>query len=412
MSRKWFLFGAFSYLFVTAIVFPFVLKVPVGDAFSSDAIAYSEAAINLLRHGFLSLDNIHPYLMHEPGMSLFLAAIYVVFGVENPTGLYLVQGFLLLAGAYLFSRELSKITSARAGGICFFLILVSGSVLHAAFMAYRECLALILLLFFSAMYRSNREKPIWWITAGEGLLFGGVILTYYSFIFFAPVFLVLVYLERRPFVPMLAAVLLCYAVVAGYAFRNFSYDGRFRVIDGSRTNIMWYVRGEQAQSIRGAEPFWCLWAEYVSRDWSGRSPQCSFNALMHKRWPPGHDSLADFQAAGVSGREKIRQYFGWYLWFSAFEVMELHIPFVGAGWTHAFNLYAVLTGILMYAGFIIGLRRIFDRRFIFFALIILYHMGVFVLTDATPRYLVPVLFCYAVFAAIGYDSLLNHFNRS
>ena len=89
----------------------------------------------------------------------------------------------------------------------------------------------------------------------------------------------------------------------------------------------------------------------------------------------------------------------------------MHIPFVGGGISHYFNIYIAVTGALMYLGMIFGLRSMFDRRFVFLALIILYNVGVFALTDATPRYLVPVLFGYAVFAAIGYDALLSRLKK-
>ncbi len=67
---------------------------------------------------------------------------------------------------------------------------------------------------------------------------------------------------------------------------------------------------------------------------------------------------------------------------------------------------------MLYAGFFVGLRAFFRPENLLWATIIVYNTLVFILTDATPRYLVPVLFCYAVFSAIGYDRLLKRFFRA
>jgi hypothetical protein len=412
MGKKWFLVGTAAYLFLCFIVFPFLLHLPVVLTFGSDAIAYSGAAVNFLKYGFLSLDNIHPLVEREPGMSMFLALVYSVFGIENAWGFFVAQGLFLFAASFAFSTQIGRVTSARVGGLCFLLLLTSGSVLHSMFSAYRECFALIVLLFFSALYFSDRKSPSLWKIAGMGLLFGALILTYYSFVFFPPVLLFVRFVDRRPFLPMVAAIVLCYAIVAVAGIRNYSYDGRFRVVDDRRSAAMWYARGEQAQNVRGLEPFRCLWSEYISRDWSNRSPDCSFNAVKNRRWPDGLVASDDYAAIAREGQAKIRTNFLSYLWFSAIDVIELHLPFVGGGWSTAFNAYAALTAFILYVGCLFAVRLLFDRRFLFLTLIIFYNTGVFVLTDATPRYLVPVLFCYAVFGALGYDALLKRFHRS
>ena len=417
MGRKWFLAGVALYVLVAAVLFPFVLHIPVDLTFGSDAVGYSRTAINLLKRGFLTLDGVHPFLDREPGQSVFLALVYALFGVENPVGLYLSQGLLLLAAAAVFCREIAPLTSRRASGIFFVLLLTSGSVLHAVFSAYRESLALSLLLLFTTLFLSASRCPSWWKTAGMGVLLAGVILTYYSFVLFPLALILLALIERRPaqrgspsrrpLKPVFATVLLCYALIAAWGLRNFSYDGRFRVIADRRTAVMWYVRGEQAENIRGLEPLKCLWSEYISRNWTGRSPACSYNALMHQRWPEGSETQTDSGDVIRTGQAKIRSHFLSYLWFSVFEVLELHFPYVGGGWSTAFNVYAALTAFVLYAGFLLGLRRLLRRGTLLFLLLILYNTGVFVLTDATPRYLVPVLFCYALFAAIGYDAALS-----
>ncbi|OGJ63424.1 hypothetical protein A3A67_01260 [Candidatus Peribacteria bacterium RIFCSPLOWO2_01_FULL_51_18] len=411
MGKKWFLAGLAAFLLAAAFIIPGALQLARDQVFGSDAVALSKSAINLLQQGFLSPDNLSPLIEREPGMSVFLAIIYLFFGVENPLGLFLTQGVLFFIASFVFSNELAKETSSRAGGICFLLLLTSGSALHSVYSAYRECLALSILLFFAGLYFSERRKPALWKATLMGFLLAALILTYYSFVLFAPLIIFIKFIEKRRILPAVLTILICYTAVAGYALRNFYYDGYFRVIGETRANAMWYVRGEQAENIRGFEPFHCLWSEYISRDWTGRSPQCSFNSVKNSYWINGYTLPAFMDEAATDGRQKILKHFGWYLWFSIFEVLELHIPFVGGGISHYFNIYIAVTGALMYLGMIFGLRSMFDRRFVFLALIILYNVGVFALTDATPRYLVPVLFGYAVFAAIGYDALLSRLKK-
>jgi hypothetical protein len=139
-----------------------------------------------------------------------------------------------------------------------------------------------------------------------------------------------------------------------WALRNASYDGQLRIIDGRRTAIMWYVRGEQAEQVQGIEPLRCLWSEYVSRDWSGRSPACSFNALMHEKWPNGFDLTSDNTELLAQSRAKILAHPVSYLWFSICEILELHIPYLGGGISHAFNLFIVLSAFVLYLGFFLG----------------------------------------------------------
>ncbi len=245
-----------------------------------------------------------------------------------------------------------------------------------------------------------------------GLVLGLVILTYYSFVFL-PFFLFATWVtQKRPLNNVAVMMAVCVLTVSLWGLRNYSYDGQFRIIDSRRAAVMWYVRGEQAERIRGLEPFWCLWSEYISRDWTGRSSACSHNGLMHLRWPADDTSdAASYEATATGGKDKIARFFPWYLWFSVFEILELHVPYVGGGWSHAYNVYAALTQLLLAIGFLLGLVRIRDRRLLLLLVLIAYNTGVFIFTDATPRYMLPVFFCYAAIAGIGYDLLLKRLTR-
>jgi hypothetical protein len=411
MTRPWLLVGLLAYALTALLLFPLILGVPVDLAFTGDAASYSDAATYLLHHGFYSTDGVHPFFDREPGMSLFLAGVYAFAGDKSALGLFIVQGFLLLLSSLWFCRELSQRSSSRIGGLCFLILLTSGSVLHTVFSAYRECLTLSLFLCFAALLLSQARRRTLGTSILRGTLLGFLILTYYSFVFF-PLFLAFVWWrESRSWKDYVIMVAVCFAVVSAWALRNASYDGRFRVIDDRRAAVMWYVRGEQAKQMRGLQPLGCLWSEYVSRDWTGQSPVCSYNGLMHVRWPDGFDLQADYSDVARGGQAAILSHAGWYLWGSVFEIIELHLPFLGGGWSFAYNLYASLTGLILAVGFLLGCTQLLRRDLTFFTVVIFYNTAVFTLTDATPRYLLPVIFCYAVIAAFGYNAALQRFKK-
>jgi len=407
MKSSWVFSGLVLYVLLAVVIFPFFIGIPINLLFDSDAISYSRGAINILLHGFYSLDGLMPFMDREPGMSFFLAFIYAVFGIENPVGFSFAQLIILFFSAWYFCAQASRVSGQRAAGICFLLLLTSGSVFHTVFSAYRECLALSLLMIFSGLFLSCGRSCGWWKSVFMGLIFGCVILTYYSFIFFPPVLLLVFWMKRLPLRYATTVLLVCYSLVGLWALRNFSYDGHFRVISSHRTAIMWYVRGEQAENLKGIEPFKCLFAEYVSRDWTGLARECSFNGLMHEKWPEGADVVVGATDVTRIGQAKIRAHIFNYLWFSAVDTIELHLPFLGGGWSHAYNIYAALTMFVMYVGFFLGIPSLLRRENIFFVLLIGYNTAIFILTDATPRYLLPVIFCYTFIAGIGYDKFFS-----
>ncbi len=411
MKRSWIFVGLPLYVLLTAIVFPFVIGVPWEFFFASDAIGYSTGAKNLLSYGFYTFDGIHPYIDREPVMSFFLVPLYALTGIENGIAVAIVQAALIYFTSWFFCERFSYITSSRAAGITFLLILTSGSVLHTVFSAYRECLVMSLLLLFAGLW--IQDMRTFRVSVLMGLLLGLVILAYFSFVLL-PIFLLVAWLlQKRPMKHFSAVLLVCIFTVSLWGLRNASYDGRFRIIENHRTAVMWHVRGEQAERVRGLEPFRCLWSEYISRDWNGRSSACSYNGLMHTKWPAGNVSTAESNAiTAKEGKAKIVQFFPSYLWFSVFEILELHFPFVGGGWSHAFNVYASLTQLMLAIGFLLGLIRIVDRKILILVVLIAYNTGVFIFTDATPRYMLPVFFCYAAIAGIGYDLMLKRFFRS
>jgi 4-amino-4-deoxy-L-arabinose transferase-like glycosyltransferase len=338
-------------------------------------------------------------------MSVFLAGIYTFFGIENRVAIFLLQGLLYLLSVLLFAKALRQISSERVALLATVLLLTFPAVFHTIFSVYRENLALSIQLLLASAYIRWMQRPSWKAAIVTGVLSGVLILTYIPFLFFPVAFIPLVVLQRLPKRYLAALVLIPYAIVGLWGLRNMQATGAFMLTGGERTAIMWHVRGEQAEHVRGLEPFKCLWAEYISRDWSERSEYCSFNGIMHRLWE--EQPNADPAQVAAEGKEKILRYLPSYLWFSFVDIIELHLPYVN-GWGMLYNALAALGSLIVYVGFLLGIpKALLDRRFAYFFLLMLYSTLIFVLTDATPRYLIPTIFCYIAVAAVGFNRLFK-----
>ena len=398
-----------SIFFVSLWVFlaPSRLSVPAADTFSHDPGDYNSAAVHLVTDGMYSTDGTHPFFEREPGYSVFLAAVYRIFGLENRLGIFLIQGILTLLAILLFTSELRRhVVRERIASTVLILFALLPSVYHTVFSAYRENFALILVLFFAASFLRLQRRPSFSAAVLSGVLLGSLLLTYIPFLFF-PIFLIpLAWVLPIPKRHLFAVILIPYVFILLWSGRNFLQGGGFRIAAPERTAIMIYVRGEQAEHIRGLEPFRCLWAEYVSRNWEGRSAQCSFNGVMHGLVDSGRLGMEAPETIAAGGKAKILQFFPYYLWFSVFEVLEFHLPYVN-GWGFTYNALAALSMVVLYLGCLFALPAVLKREYVIFFLLIAYSTIIFSLTDATPRYLLPIIFCYAVIAAVGYDWMLS-----
>lgn len=399
-------------LFVSLWLVGFLRWMPsLPELFTSDAEHYSQAAIHLLTQGFYSIDGTTPFFAREPGMSIFLAGIYAFFGTENGLSLVILQGILFFFATFFFSQEVSKTFSSRIGTFCFFLLLTHISVFHTIFSAYRECLALILFLTsFAFLFRLERRRSFT-DAFFAGAFLGGGILTYISFLFF-PLLLPFALRMRSVAWRSVAIVFfVTYAVASPWIIRNSLHGEQAYAESQVRMTYVWHVRGVQSEKLTGLEPLRCLYAEYISRDWTGLSDACSFNSVKNRLI--AETNVTDHAATIThEGQQNIWGHPVSYLWFSFIDTLELHMPFVGGGWSTEYNLLALIGSVFLYIGCLMGLPALRDRRMFLFMSFALYNTAFFALTDATPRYLLPVLFCYALLAAIGYDrSLVRFFPR-
>lgn len=393
---------------VFLLLLPTRLSVPASFTFANDAQQYNALAVNLAEYGSYSLDGVTPFFEREPGFSVFLAGIYAIFGAEQRGVFFIIQGLLYLAAAILFWRELRHAVSRRAADITLLLLLTFPAAFHVVFSPLREALALSAFLLFSAAFlRLASDRRCWRAAIGGGIALGWLIITYIPYLLFPPFVLLLGWWLGVRWRHLLALLMIAMIPVAVWGVRNQQQVGMLCLTGCHRGALAWYVRGEQAETIRGMEPFRCLYAEYVSRDWEGLDPNCSFNAVWHRKWPEDFHALPEDAAAGEAGIAKIKAHPIAYLWFSLVDVLELHIPYVN-GWGIVYNLLAVLGSVVSYIGVALWVvHRRWRKVEFFFLCAMLYTTGVFVLTDATPRYLLPVTFAYAALAGIGYDWLLS-----
>ena len=383
--------------------------------FIGDGTAYNWSAQNLLKIGVYSEDGIRPSSDREPGYSAFIALTYFLAGTDaSAIPLFIAQVLVILVSTLFFSVMLSRFFPKRESQCTYMLILTLPVIYHAAFATVREGFTFALFLSMCAVLLSFLSVPLgtrsdtslaeteqWKKAIVLGMLFSALILTYFTFFFLPLVLVPLLYASKVRWKHILLFLVTTYAVTSLWGVRNFKHFEHFHFIDERRQHVVWYVRSVQAEHIRGIEPLRCLWSEYISRDWTGRSHVCSFNGAANTQGRVFTDD--DIRAS----YERLKQYFPHYLWFSLFEILELHLPYVN-GWGTYYNVLVSLSTMLIYFGCFFAM--LFSRRDhayvqMIFLLILLYHTGVFILTDATPRYLVPVLGLYAFFAARGFLAL-------
>ncbi len=372
---------------------------------SGDAVQYDALARSLVSRSMFSLDGITPFFEREPGYSVFLALVYVIFGVGSYVAVFAIQAILHFLATVVFVRSVRPFLVGKAWVFLVILLLFAPPVFHALFALTRESLALSFCMLLTAAIFSLARNPTYGMALLVGALMGALILVSAPFLLFPVGLAALLLWWNVPWTRVALCIGIAAAVVSPWAIRNEVHRGMPCLTGCYRQALQWYVRGEQSEHIGiGSEPAMCLWAEYVSRDWTARSSYCNFNAVWHAKWPDGFIGVPEDALATAEGKSKIRANVANYLWFSLFEVVELHLPYVN-GWGREYNVLAVLWTAVVYLGCALSLLRLRRTEYLLFAAFMLYLTGVYSLTDATPRYLVPILHCYAFLAVLGYTGL-------
>jgi len=407
------LIGIFiAYVAVCIPVMVTQLQMRPSQVFISDAADYHNGAAHLVNNGMYTIDGQHPFLEREPGQSIYLAAIYSVFGVGNRYAVFIIQMLAYFGVCLLFIKRLQHSTSDAAALSCLWFLLFLPSIYHILFSFNRELLTLSLFLVVTQAVFGLLKKPTWIDTIVCGAALGFLLITYSPFVYFPVAFIPLLFWYRIAWKYIAVITILMILPLLMWAVRNERITNEFCLTRCNSTVMVWYVRGEQAEHISGVEPFMCLWAEYVSRDWSQRSPYCSFNRVKNMRWPDGvRGTSQQMMRIGEAGKAKIKAHPLNYISFSLFDIIELHLPYLG--WGRMYNILASIGQAILYAGIIaaavklIRKKIIWKKEYVLLALIMAYTTAVFIVTDATPRYLMPIIFCYCVFAAIGFEWMVR-----
>lgn len=406
VARKGALLFASAFILIWFMLLPGRLAVPSSATFVDDASQYNAVAVNLVQKGMYSLDGIEPFFAREPGMSVFLAGIYSVFGIENRVAIFAIQMLLVLAASLFFASEFRKGAGDRAAGIFLLLMTLCAPVYHVIFTPVREALALGMALVLAGCVMRLVRTRDWRFAACAGIVIGLLSVTYTTFLLLPVLLVPLLLLLKVRWTHAMVMLMLAVSAIAPWGLRNKHLTGDLCLTGCNRGALQWYIRGVQTEKLTGFEPFRCLWSEYASRDWTGRSDACSFNGVMRQRWPDGFKATPEDVIAGKEGMKTILSHFPNYLWVSFTDVFELHLPYVN-GWGFGYNALAALSMVLIYVGMLFSLAS-WKKRFVWPLLVLIaYNTAVFSLTDATPRYLLPVIFCYMALSGIGYAKLLR-----
>ncbi|HVW66371.1 MAG TPA: glycosyltransferase family 39 protein [Candidatus Peribacteraceae bacterium] len=373
-----------------------------------DAVQYNAGAVSLLQHHMFSLDGVHPFYEREIGYSVFIAAIYSVAGIDNYLAVFIAQTVFFLITVVIFEKQVRRVFSPAVSFVTSVLLLALPSVLLIQLQLFRESLTLSLMLLFASAFLRLTNRPSMRMVIAAGVCIGLGMLVYAPLLLLPPFLLVFTKWLKVPLKHLAILMLTAYVVLSPWLIRNMIEVGKPCPTGCYRNALQWYVRGERSQYIRGLEPYRCLWSEYVSRNWTGRSPYCSFNAVWHREWPNGFIGVPQDAVVAREGQRKILAYFPYYLWDSVSEVVEFHLPFVGP-WGRIYNVSAAAALFFVYVGCLLALPVLLCTKHRFFLLLAVYFVALFALTDATPRYHMPVIFCYALLGAVGYHRLLTRF---
>lgn len=375
--------------------------------FADDAGHYNLLAVNMLESFSYSLDGSTPFFAREPGYSVFLAGVYSIFGLQNWFAVLIIQIALFILAVLFFAKELTHWVPSKTSTLFVWLLLLHPALWTAHTVILRESLSASLLLFLFAFLLQLLRTPRWQISAISGLILGILVLVSAPF-FLLPIGLIsfLLWYKIRPLqIGIILAT--CAMVIAPWGIRNMQQVGSICIAGCNRSDLQWAVRGEQAETLRGTEPLLCMYAEYISRDWSNRSKNCHFNAVKNRLFPNGFEGNTADAELGAIGREKIKTYLPWYLWHTVFEVLEIHLPYVHS-WGLGYNLVVSAYSLFITLAAFIGLA-LWKRFYLLLLVPVAYSIGVYTLSDAIPRYLLPVLFVYCLLAAVGLEYLTKRY---
>lgn len=395
---------------IIAALLPIRLREPTTTSFANDSAEYHAGALNIARTEFYSIDGKTPMMAREPGYSIFLGGVYKIFGEGNRTAIFLTQALLYFLSVLFFLNEYQKHGGARSAIICGILLLLHPPIFHMAFKVYRESVALSAALIFAALFLHSIRTKEWPVIALTGVALGILVLTYFSFLLLPIALIPLLFYLRLPWQKISIMMAIPLLLVCIWGTRNAAY-GKFQLLTPHRTATVWAMRATQAEEQSFADPWACLYAEYITRVWPHIPREhCRAEGFRYGSWVyPQLETDEGVRALGREAKQRILASLPMYLFSSLFWLLEYHLPYVN-GWGFTYNLLAIVSELIVYGGIalaILRVQRIGKRFYLFFLVVALYGALLFSLTYAEPRYRMPTFFCYAALSSLGYASLLE-----
>jgi len=380
-------------------------------SFGNDTSDYHGAAIHIAREGFYSMDGVQPMMGREPGYSMFLGALYFLFGESNRLAIYAAQAMLYLTGTLLFLRAFRSTYGERAACIALPMLLLLPPVFYLIFKIYREVVALSFFMLFAAAMLELIRQPSHSKAVSAGTALGAALLTYISFLFL-PILLIPIgfFMKiRMQYLTIIVAIPII--MVTSWGMRNAAY-GDFRIMPLARAADVWTMRATQVTALSPLDPLRCIISRYFTHRFDAVPanlcrPEGQF---AYASWfPTCKDEPAGVRSCIRKARSEIFDHFPTFLWQSLFWIAEYHFPNVN-GWGFVYNILTTVSETFVYIGclaFFLTIRKHWQRSSLLFLTIVFYGTSIFALTQSLPRYRMPTLFCYITLSAIGYAAFFD-----
>ncbi len=392
------------FLVVWTFLLPSRLHVSNATFYLDDARSYHVAAIHLADAGVYSLNGRTPYVEREPGYSAFLAVLYHLFGNGNRLAVFIGHLLAFAVSAVCFLSAFRRVAPPLASLLAVFLLFFSPAVFHLLFFGYREVFALSLLLALLAACLASARHSSVLTSLMTGALAGVFALTYMPMFLVPPALLILlVVVYRVPLTHAGIALSVFLSMLGSWGARNYHVTDGACILGGcERSELAWAVRAEQLSTFTFADPFRCLVAEYVTRNFDAVPLACRFGPTV---------AAVEIDGAFTRFRERAFLHPVLYAWTSAMWAVEYHFPYVN-GWGRTYNVLELLWSAMLYAGIACLLVfRTWKKEYWLFVLPILLTTALFALIDVEPRYRMPIYGCYAALAAAGYGAVFSRLLR-
>ncbi len=241
------------FLIVIAPFFYFAIGLRYQDI-ASDAASYAGYATSLASgHGYTFTDAAFTNL-REPGYPLFLAMIFVLFGIGNYTAVYIVQSFLLGLLGLIISLIFAKFGYKKIGYFGGFLIgLLPSFGLYTHTVGSELLFAVLLGLIFYFCVKivlAEQDLPHRYY-ALLGFIFGFTSLVRVQLLFF--IFILggcyLLFFHKSVYRIVSKIALMCVVflmVVSSWVAVVHHYTGHYSITEG-RQGLSYYIRADRAE---------------------------------------------------------------------------------------------------------------------------------------------------------------------